>query len=58
MNIDEECAEQVNVLCNRLKCLLKCLSSAKLNIIEELILESLVKEFAYNIRVETDNIFS
>ena len=58
MNIDEECAEQVNVLCNRLNCLLKCFASVKLNHTEELVLENLVKEFAYNIRVETDNIFS
>lgn len=58
MNIDKESTEQINILCNRLNCLLKCLSSAKLNIIEELTLENLVKEFAYNIRVETDNIFS
>jgi hypothetical protein len=58
MNISADEVKNVSILCDRLQCLLKCLSVNKLNIIEEMILLSLAKELAYNINIITKSLSS
>ena len=58
MIIEKENIKQINILTNRLNCILKCLSDKKLNDDDMVILKTLALEVAYNINVETNNIFN
>ena len=58
MNISADEVINIGILCDRLQCLLKCLSVNKLNIIEELILLNLARELAYNINIITQTLCS
>ncbi len=58
MNIDTELAENVCILADRLKCIIKILSENHYNTEEQFVIKNLAEEFAYNINVETQNIFN
>lgn len=58
MNIDTEIAENVCILADRLKCIIKIMSENNYNAEEQIVIKSLAKEFAYNINIETQNLFN
>lgn len=58
MNIDTECAENVCILADRLKCSIKSLYANNFTPEEKIVMQNLTRELGYNINIETDNMFN
>ena len=58
MNIDIECAENVCILADRLKCSVKSLYTNNFTPEETITMQNLTKEIAYNINIEIFNMLN
>ena len=58
MNMDNELDENINIMANRLKCVIKSLSANIYDANEQSVVKKLALELAYNINIETQNMFN
>ena len=58
MNFNTEIIENIIIMADRLKCIIKIMSENNLNCDEQTILENLMKELGYNINIEIDNVIN